>query len=220
MSQLGGERWDEIDAERYRRWLARVDAVIERSASASDGSSDPIGFSVLLPVYNPNVAWLDEAIDSVVQQRHSRWELLVVDDGSIDRAHLPPLRARCLTDPRISVTELAANGGIAQATNEAARRARERWIVFLDQDDRLHPGCLSLLARWIERYPEVELIYTDEDKLDAQGQRCAPHFKPEFNLDLLRCVNYFCHCVAMRADLFERLGGLRSVCDGAQDWDL
>ena len=220
LSQLGGERWDEIDAERYRQWLAKVETSIGRWLSHSESRREVVGFSVLLPVYNPNRAWLEEAIDSVVQQSHSRWELLIVDDGSTDRDHLQPLRARCLTESRIRLTELANNGGIASATNEAARQARERWLVFLDQDDRLHPACLSLLASWIGGHPEAELIYTDEDKLDAKGQRCAPHFKPDFNLDLLRGVNYFCHCVAIRADLFERLGGSRSVCDGAQDWDL
>ena len=213
----------ELYAE-YPQWLARGvagdAAAIARAARELAASDDAPKISVLMPTRNARVSWLSAAIASVEAQHYGHWQLCIVDDGSPDRAGLELAQARAAADPRIVVQALPAAGGISAATNAAMAMADGAVLSFLDHDDLLAPEALLLVARAFAQNRELAVLYSDEDKIDGNGEHYWPSFKPAWNPDLLLANNYITHLVAVRADLARQVGGMRAEYDGAQDWDF
>ncbi len=177
-------------------------------------------FSVLMPVYNTPPAVLDAAIESVVGQIYENWELCIANDASTAPWIRPGLDKWRAKDPRIKVVHRKINGHISKATNSAFELATGDYIAMLDHDDVLRPHALAEVAFAIERHPEAQLIYSDEDKIDDQGRRFDPYFKPEWNLDLFLGQNYLNHLTVHRAANVRKAGGWRRAFDGSQDYDL
>lgn len=218
-------RLDGRDIERlYPRWLALYDDPSVENVRCLAERIDRHGnyplISVVMPVYNTNVEHLERAIESVRRQLYPFWELCIVDDASTDPGVIDVLKRQASIDRRIRVILRSANSGISEATNEALGIASGEWVCFLDHDDEMHLLGLARLVVCIGDNPGARLIYTDEDKISEGGERCLPHFKPDFNYDLLLSQNYLCHLVCVKKDLVISVGGLRSDFDGAQDYDL
>jgi len=182
--------------------------------------SDAPVISVVMAAHESDPALLRAALDSVCGQLYDRWELCVCDDGSASAAVMSVLTAYADGEPRIKIVRREVNGGIARATNDAIGLATGDWVAFLDHDDELAPHALYLIAVEALRAPDAQVLYSDEDKIDADGERFEPHFKPRFDPDLLLAQNYLSHLTVLRRDLLTRLGGLREDLDGAQDHDL
>lgn len=176
--------------------------------------------SILLPVWNPPVAFLGAALASVRAQCYPEWELCIADDGSTDVAVEACLTAACAADPRIRLHRRHDNGGIAVATNDALATATGEYCAFLDHDDTLAPDALLSLAESAVRAPDVDLFFCDEDKLDSEGTRTRPFFKPAWDDEWIRTTNCVLHFTVVRTELLRELGGLATGIDGAQDWDL
>ena len=177
-------------------------------------------FSIIVPIHKPELKLLLRAIDSVKGQVFDKWELILVDDATGD-----PRVTECLNelkneDSRIKVLSLCDHRHISLCTNHGVESSRGSWIAFLDQDDELHPNALASISSFLSRNPEARIVYTDEDKIDCDGHRFDPYFKPDWNPRLLLSQNYFCHLVAVDRSLFDGLGGLRQGFEGAQDWDF
>ncbi len=177
-------------------------------------------FSVLTPVFDTPETWLRRCIESVRAQAYPEWELCLADDGST-RPHV----ARILSeygraDPRIRVDFAGRNTGIAAASARALAMARGEFVALLDHDDELAPHALFEMASRLERDPDLDLLYSDEDKLDPRGAHVDPFFKPGWCPDLLMGMNYVCHLAVYRRSLVEGVGGFRAGFDGSQDWDL
>ncbi len=175
--------------------------------------------SVITPVFNTPVQWLEEAVQSVLGQAYEDWELILVDDNSSDEAlreYLPVLASR---DSRIKVFKLEGSRGISAALNRGIEHARGEWIGFLDHDDLLEPDALFQTAKLLQQIPDADLIYSDEDKLTEAGFD-APLFKPDWSPDFFLSCNYLCHFITVRRELVLRVGGFRSEFDSAQDYDL
>jgi len=176
--------------------------------------------SIVMPVFNSPEKWLQRAIDSVREQLYPDWELCIADDAP-SAAHIRPLLERNREkDPRIRVVFREKNGGISSASNSALEMARGEWIVLLDHDDELPEEALYMVVWEILRHPEAGLIYSDEDRMDEQGRRFVPYFKPDFSPDLLLPQNCISHLGVYRSDLLRSLGGFRIGLEGAQDYDL
>jgi O-antigen biosynthesis protein len=181
-------------------------------------ASRPV-ISVLLPVHNPTREWLRAAVESVERQSYPEWELCVCDDASAAPWVREYLEGKARGDPRIRVIRSDANVGIAGATNLAGSLAGGEYAGFLDQDDLLAPGALLHVARAVED-GAPDLVYSDEDRLDESGRHVEPIFRPAWSPDLLLSCMYMGHFLVVRRAALERAGGLRSACDGAQDYDL
>jgi len=177
-------------------------------------------FSVVMPCYQSPLWAIDRAVASVLAQDYSDWELCMCDDGSADPALSERLSYYSLADPRICTTTRQQNGGIAAATNAALELATGGYVVFLDHDDELAPTALRQIAAAIAEHPNADLVYSDEDKIDNDGNRQMVSFKPDWSPDLLMSNAYMCHVLVIRRPLLTELGGLRSEFDGAQDYDL
>ena len=175
--------------------------------------------SVIVPVYNTPSEALFTALESVRAQAYPHWELCISDDASND-FEIEELLAEYLRDPRVKLCRRAENGGISANTNAALELAEGEFVAFLDADDELSELALYFVAREINAFPSVELIFTDEDKLEASGRRSRPYFKPQFSPDLMLTKNAVTHLAVYRAATVRELGGMRSELDGSQDWDL
>jgi glycosyltransferase involved in cell wall biosynthesis len=198
---------------------ARAARLTEAERHLSSAATKPL-ISVILPAYNSNLIWLREAVDSVLDQVYPHWELCIVDDHSDDEGVRKLMREYASRDPRVRPVFRGSNGHIAAASNSALEISQGEWVAFLDHDDRLHEFALYEVFREIESFPEVGLIYSDEDKLDDQGRRCDPYFKPDWNYDLQLSHNLVTHLAAYRRTTLVEAGALREGFDGAQDYDL
>ncbi len=176
--------------------------------------------SVVLPVFNPDVKWLQAAIDSVRSQIYPDWQLCIADDASPNPEVRETLEHYREADKRIQVVYRKTNGHISEASNSALELATGEFVALLDHDDRLAPHALARVVDTIVQHPDVVLIYTDEDKIDEDDQRSQPHFKSDWNPDLLLGQNFISHLGVYRLSHVEALGGFRKGYEGAQDWDL
>ena len=183
-----------------------------------DLTSKPI-ISVLVPVYNVEIAHLNTCIRSVVHQSYPHWELCLADDCSTDEEIRPVLENWASSDPRIKVVFLTKNSGISAATNGAADLATGSYLAFLDNDDELAPTALQTFAERINSDP-ADLYYSDEDLIGTDGRQFSVFRKPNFNGELLLCHNYVTHCVVSKKSLYEKVGGCAGELNGAQDLDL
>ena len=203
------ERYASPDTVARKRRVARVEKLARR----------PL-ISVLMPVYNPPPALLDEAIWSVRRQLYPVWELCIADDASSDPAVREVLERHRGADCRIHVVFRDQNGHISRASNAALDLAQGEFIALLDHDDMLSEDALFHVAEAIEVTPGVGLLYSDEDKLDTSGERYDPYFKCELNYELLLAQNMICHLGVYRTAVVRALGGFRTGFEGAQDYDL
>jgi GT2 family glycosyltransferase len=176
--------------------------------------------SVIVPVYNTPPKVLVECIESVLRQTYASWELCIVDDGSRNPGTASTLATYRNRDPRIRIDRTTANLHIARATNRAAMQASGEFLAFLDHDDVLEPEALAEVAAALQEFPDIDMLYTDEDKLDANGNRTEPYYKPDWSPEHLQSVMYVLHMLTVRKSLFWAVGGSRPERTGAQDFDL
>lgn len=176
--------------------------------------------SVVMPVYNTPEPYLREALDSVLGQIYPDWELCIADDASTAPHVAPLLAAYQKRDPRIKIVRRERNGHISAASNSALELASGEFVALMDHDDRLTPHALYMVAAELNRHPDADILYSDEDKIDAEGRRYDPHFKSGFNPDLLHGQNMVNHLGVFRRSLVARIGGFREGFEGSQDYDL
>src|SRR3546814_851026 len=157
---------------------------------------------------------------SVLVQAYPNWELCIADGASPSPYVREVLEEYQRRDARIRVSLRKDNGHISEASNTALDMACGDYIGLLDHDDELRPHALLEVAEAIVAQPSLELIYSDEDKIDEAGRRFQPYFKPEWNPDLLLSQNYVCHFTVIRAPPPRKVGGFRHGFEGSQDHDL
>lgn len=176
--------------------------------------------SIVVPAYLTGEMFLRQMINSVTSQSYSNWELCIAD-GSPDDTVKEIIESYVMQDNRIQYKKLDNNEGIAGNSNAGLDMATGEFIGLLDHDDLLAPNALYEIVLAINNHSEVDVIYTDEDKVNTDlSEHFQPNFKPDFNLDLLRANNYICHFFVMNKELLKHVGGFDKNFDGAQDYDL
>lgn len=178
-------------------------------------------FSIVIPLYKTPKNFLLDVIHSVQRQTYSNWELCLSDGSGLDSPLKEILQELSSQDKRIRVFENEKPLQISENTNVAIQNATGDFIVFGDHDDLFTEDALFECVKAYNQFPDIDMIYSDEDKVDGSGTKFfMPHFKPDFNLDLLRTTNYICHMCVVKRDLQQGVGMLRSEFDGAQDYDF
>jgi glycosyltransferase involved in cell wall biosynthesis len=206
----------------YARWIQENEpTATELAAQRSMSFPRMPRISLVVPTYNTKSAHLSEMVTSVLAQTYANWELCIAD-GASQASTVKEILHRCRAqDQRIRVAFLAANRGIAGNSNAALSLATGDYIALLDHDDTLAPFALHDVVQAINRRPGTEVLYSDEDKIDATGrQRKDHHFKPDWSPDTLRSQNYITHLAVYQRRLMQEVGGLRPGFDGSQDYDL
>ncbi|GAB3616053.1 hypothetical protein GCM10027416_06100 [Okibacterium endophyticum] len=177
-------------------------------------------FSVVTPVYNTPIDALTSMIESVIGQSFTDWELVLVDDASPRKAVPAKLREIAAQDARLTIVELEENRGIVGASNAGLAVARGEFIALVDHDDLLHPRALEFVSAAIDDEPHVDYLYTDEDKVNENGEHYDEFRKPEWSPERLRGHMYVGHLSVLRRSVVETVGGFRHECEGSQDHDL
>ena len=174
-----------------------------------------------VPAYRTPETFLRQMIDSLLAQTYGNWELCIANGSPDDEQMKQVLAEYTQRDSRIRVQELKENLGIAGNTNAALAMTEGEFAGILDHDDLLAPNALYEIALALEKDPELDAVYTDEDKVTTDlSEHFQPHLKPDFNLDLLRSNNYICHFFVARQSVIRKAGGFRQEFDGAQDHDF
>lgn len=178
-------------------------------------------FSIIIPLYKTNKKFLAQLLDSLLAQTYAKFEVCL-SDGSGDKTILNDiLEEYSKKDPRIKYSQLEKQAQISENTNNALTLATGDYIVLCDHDDLVPEFALYECVKAINEGKNVDVIYSDEDKIDMEGKKYfEPHFKPDFNIDLLRSVNYICHLFVVKKTIVDEVGGFRSEFDGAQDYDF
>ena len=205
----------------YAEWITRHENIDLKSQQEQSKKFDyrPL-ISIAMPVYNVEIKWLEKCIDSVINQTYDNWELCISDDASTAPKIKKCLEAYEKKEPRIKVVFRKENGHISLATNSALEIATGEFIALLDNDDELPPHALFEVVKVLNERPELDVIYSDEDKIDAEGNRFDPHFKADWSPDTLMGNNYISHLGVYRSSIVKSLGGFRKGYEGSQDYDL
>ena len=177
-------------------------------------------FSILTPIFNTDILALQEMIDSVLHQSFPYWELVLVDDCSTNPLIIDKLNDYARREKRIKIFQNKINQGISITSNKALNEARGEYVVLVDHDDLVHKDALLENFRVISACPDVDVIYSDEDKIDASGKFYEPYHKPDWSEINLFTTMYLGHLLVYRRDLVLEVGGFRSEYDGTQDYDL
>ena len=208
----------------YRAWVNRFDTndisrLEQYKFELSNLKEKPL-FSIIIPIFNSNIKLLRAAIDSVIGQIYPNWELILVDDNSSCKKLLNFLTEIEKSDERILFIRRNQNGHISEACNSGLEIASGRYFAILDHDDLLREHTILRICQSIKEYPNCKIIYSDEDKVCLKGERCSPHFKPDWNPELLLSQNYICHICFFETKYIKDLEGYRVGYEGCQDWDL
>lgn len=185
---------------------------------------DALGYkpliSVVMPTYNTDSVFLRACIDSVLDQSYPHWELCIADDAS-PMPHVREILSEYQAkDARIKLCFREQNGHISRASNSALALATGEFVALLDHDDELAQHALMFVVQAINLTPDAQVLYSDEDKLNKNGERCDVHFKSDWNPDLFFSQNYVSHLGVYRHTLLQRIGGFRPGLEGSQDQDL
>ncbi|WP_454846335.1 glycosyltransferase [Pseudomonas farris] len=221
---VGQETREVPDRHDYARWVEYYDTIDDNgrwrfSEEIRKWAHKPL-ISIIMPVYNPPIDLLREAVDSVKAQLYPNWQLCLADDASTQPEVLEYLKSLAKDDKRIKVVFRPENGHISRASNSALEVATGQYVALMDNDDLLPEHALYWVARTIIENPNVGLMYSDEDKIDADGKRSSPYFKSDWNEFLFRSQNMICHLGVYRRDLVDKVGQFRPGLEGAQDFDL
>lgn len=204
--------------DKYLTWIEQNENN-SLNHSQSEFLYNPL-ISVLIPVYNVEEKYLRKCIDSVLTQSYQNWELCICDDASTMSYIKPLLKHIEEQDSRIHVAFHETNEHICGASNTALSIANGEFVALLDDDDVLPKNALHEVVKQLNELPNLDLIYTDEDKIDEDGNRSDPAFKPEWSPDLFLSTNYISHFCVLRKEIVNRIGGFRKGYEGSQDYDL
>jgi len=176
--------------------------------------------SIVIPTYNTSEIWLEKAINSVLNQSYTNWELCIADDCSTNIKSANLLKKYEQKHTNIKVNYRNTNGHISKSSNSALALAYGEYIAFMDHDDELSVNALYEVVKTINQNKNIKLIYSDEDKIDEQGKRFDPHFKSDWNPDMFFSQNYISHLTVIKKNIIDKTEKFRVGYEGSQDYDL
>jgi O-antigen biosynthesis protein len=216
---FGVDESDKTYPQRVRQLSTLTDREINALRGLAQGIHGPM-FSLLMPVGNPVGNHLRSAIESVIRQIYSNWELCVVGVACTDQHTRAVLAEYTGQDERVRVVFQESAAAVAAATARALEIARGDFIASFDAHDELREDALLLIAAEINADPDACLLYCDECQIDDRGLPLAAHFKPGWNPELLFGQYYVGNLLVARVDLVRDLGGFRPGFEGAYSHDL
>ena len=193
-----------INQEAYLKWFHEN----MKNVEIQNFSYKPL-FSFIVPTYNVSRKLLSECLDSLLNQSYSNFEICIADDHSSNEETLEILKEYEKKYDRVRVTYRKKNGMISEASNTAIKMARGEFIVLVDNDDVVEKDALYYIVEALNKNKKLDMIYSDEDKIDFKGRYMEPHFKPDYSPDTLMGVNYICHLCCLRKSIVDKLGGFR-----------
>lgn len=206
------------DSELYKMWMINNEPNEKELQKMKQITFDkePL-ISVVVPMYNTNEKYFEELVESMQNQIYKRWELCLADGSSEKNPKFEDIASR---DNRIFYKFLNQNKGISGNSNEALKMANGKYITLLDHDDLLAPTSLFEFVKTINEDNEPDFMYSDEDKINDNGERYNPFFKPDYSPETLSVHNYITHQIMFKKELLDKVGMFDEGFNGAQDYDL
>lgn len=205
-----------INQKEYLKWFENNSLEVE---NRKNFKYKPL-ISFIVPTYNVSRDLLSKCLDSLLEQTYQNFEICIADDNSPNPETRETIEEYKKKSDKIHVVYRKKNGMISEASNSAIKISRGEFIVLVDNDDVVEKEALYYIVEVLNKDKDIDMIYTDEDKIDFRGRYMEPHFKPDYSPDTLMGVNYICHLCCLRKSIVEELGGFRKKYDGAQDYDL
>ena len=205
----------------YQKWIVRhLPGTKELERQRREKFEYQPKISIVIPLYKTPEKYLRQLVETVKAQTYPNWELCLSDGSGENSPIAELLKSLAASDERIRVISHKEPLQISENTNAGIEIATGDYIAFADHDDELTPHALFECVKALNKNRDIRLLYSDEDKMSMDGHKFfQPHFKPDFNLDLLRSNNYICHFFVVRREIAEKTGGLRPEYNGAQDYD-
>jgi len=170
--------------------------------------------SVIIPCFNQG-CYLDEAVESVLDQTMQDFEIIVVDDGSTDEYTNKLLKD--YRKPKTAVYAIA-NCGLSAARNYGIKHARGKYILPLDADDKIAPEFLDKCCGILDRYPQTGFVYT---YVKFFGSEAGEWLTGQFDARRLLVENMVSVCSLIRKEALDAVGGYNEQMKlGYEDWDL
>ncbi len=204
-----------FDKNDYNLWLKSNSESVE----IKELDYNPL-ISFVIPVYNVKKELLEECLNSILYQSYKNIEICLADDCSTNPETIDTLKEYEKEYSNIKVVYRKKNGHISEASNSALELVSGEYVAMMDNDDVIPKYAIYEMVKVLNHDHEIDMIYTDEDKIDTSGNRCDPHFKSDYAPDTLLSVNYFCHFTMLRTSILRDIGGWKKGYEGAQDWDL
>ncbi len=208
----------------YAHWVKLFDTLSDRDRNDIKAHIETFNYkpliSVVMPTYNPPIKFLEMAIESVQKQLYENWEFCIADDASTDPKVKECLEKYAAKDDRIKIVIREENGHISASSNSALELATGEFVALLDHDDEFTEHALYMVVEALNENKELDIIFSDEDKMNEQGTRHGPHLKPGWNRALFYCQNYVSHLGVYRTSVLKEIGGFRKGYEGSQDYDL
>ncbi len=176
--------------------------------------------SIILPVFNPPEKFLIEALNSILAQIYTNWELCIADDASTNETIRDIIKTYAEKDSRIKYIFRDTNEHISIASNSSIEISSGEYIALFDHDDKLSPDALYQNILILNSNTDIDFIYSDEDYIDENGKHFNPSFKTDWCPDNLLSRNYLCHFSVIKSSLIREVGGFRIGFEGSQDHDL
>ena len=209
--------YDPLDKKQYNLWLEE-NKNNKKNKKHEDLEYKPL-ISFLIPVFNVKGEYLSRCLDSILEQEYDNFEICVVDDASTLKDTKETLE-KYKDNKKIKIKYRNNNGHISRATNDALEMAKGEYVALMDNDDIISKNALYEVVKALNIDKKIDMIYTDEDKIDLDGKRCDPNFKSDWAPDSLLSSNYISHLGVLRRSIIKKIGGFRIGYEGAQDYDL
>lgn len=212
------------DGDDYHAWIRRYDTLSDPSraflrARLEKFPQKPL-ISLVVAIHDPNPEWFEECIESVRKQIYPYWELCIADNASTNSAVSSTLKHYEQNDARIKVIYHPNTIDLATAANSALDIVQGEWIAILNPEDLLSEDALFWVANIVNKKQDVALMYSDEDQLDAHGNRTMPYFKCDWNQELFYSHHMLAHLAVYRAAVLREMGGFRAEFESAYSYDL
>ena len=203
-----------LNKRHYDTWIRQA----KKPGKPKELDYNPL-ISIIIPVYNVEPRFLTSCINSILSQTYQNFEICIVDDASTNEDTIRTLHG-CEKHKKIRIKYRKKNGHISKTSNDALKMAKGTFVALMDDDDIIPENALYEIVKVLNENKKLDMIYTDEDKIDADEKRCCPNFKPDFSPDTLMSLNYISHLCVIRKSLVEKVGGFSVGLEGAQDYDL
>jgi GT2 family glycosyltransferase len=216
------------NAAHYSKWINEVEeyflSLIDIDQTLKNFKFNP-KISILIPLYNVKPQFLEKCINSVTKQSYTNWELCIYDDGSILNLKenieiINRFKGISEISSKIRFKKGNVNKHISHALNQCLEMATGEYYIVLDDDDILISNALLFIICQLNINTNAEIIYSDEDKIDAEGNRFSPIFKPDWSNETNLNGMYITHLTALKTDTIKKVGGYRTGYEGSQDYDL
>lgn len=206
----------------YQKWIVRhLPGTKELERQRREKFEYQPKISIVIPLYKTPEKYLRQLVETVKAQTYPNWELCLSDGSGENSPIAELLKSLAASDERIRVISHKEPLQISENTNAGIEIATGDYIAFADHDDELTPHALFECVKALNKNRDIRLLYSDEDKMSMDGHKFfQPHFKPDYNPDLLCTVNYICHLFVVDKKIIDQIGMLRKEYDGAQDYDF